>query len=189
MTGWIEARANAFLQDGLRDVKRMPFEQALCAATRHRHDSLNAYVGDLDGVLDMDAIRGARVRMGVDPLGGAGIHYRAAIAERYRLDLTVVNDAVDPTFRFMTFDRDGQIRTDPSSSWAMQGLIGPKDHFDMAFACDTGHDRIHAGSLLGETHLAPHPAGRTDDRERCADGCRTSAVSRASDVERTTLAQ
>ncbi len=141
VTGRIEAMANAYLKDGLRGVKRMPFQQALRAATTHRHDFVNAYVGDLGSVLDMDAIRGARVRMGVDPLGGAGVHYWSAIAERYGLDLTVVNDVVDPTFRFMTVDWDGRIRMDPSSSWAMQGLIGLKDRFDIAFACDTDHDR------------------------------------------------
>lgn len=153
VTGWIEARANGYLKDGLRGVARMPFQQALRAATTHRHDFVNAYVGDLDSVLDMDAIRSAGVRMGVDPLGGAGVHYWAAIAERYRLDLTVVNDVVDPTFRFMTVDWDGQIRMDPSSSWAMQGLIGLKDRFDIAFACDTDHDRH--GIVTRGTGLLP----------------------------------
>jgi phosphoglucomutase len=141
VTGWIEARANAFLESGLRGVKRMPFEKALHAATTHRHDYLNAYVGDLDKVIDMEAIRGADIRMGVDPLGGAGVHYWGPIAERYGLNLTVVNEAVDPTFRFMTVDWDGRIRMDPSSSCAMQSLIQLKDRFDVAFACDTDHDR------------------------------------------------
>jgi phosphoglucomutase len=153
VTGRIEAMANAYLEDRLRGVKRMPFEQALRAATTHRHDFVNAYVGDLGSVLDMDAIRGAGVRMGVDPLGGAGVHYWAAIAERYSLDLTVVNDAVDPTFRFMTVDWDGRIRMDPSSPWAMQGLIGLKDRFDIAFACDTDHDRH--GIVTRGTGLLP----------------------------------
>ena len=141
ITGWIEAQANALLKDGLLGVKRMPFEKALRAATTHRHDYLNAYVNDLDKVLDMEAIRGADLSMGVDPLGGAGVHYWAAIAEHYGLNLTVVNDAVDPTFRFMTVDWDGQIRMDPSSPYAMQSLIDIKDRFDIAFACDTDHDR------------------------------------------------
>jgi len=141
VTGWIEAKANAFLQDGLHGVKRIPFEQALHAATTHRHDYLNAYVGDLGNVIDMEAIRGANIRMGVDPLGGAGVHYWAAIAERYDLSLTVVNDTVDPAFRFMPVDWDGRIRMDPSSPLAMQNLIGLKDRFDIAFACDTDHDR------------------------------------------------
>jgi len=153
VTGWIEAKANGYLKDGLQGVTRMPFERAQRAATTHRHDFLNAYIGDLDSVLDMDAIRGAHLGMGVDPLGGAGVHYWAAIAERYGLNLTVVNDLVDPTFRFMSVDWDGQIRMDPSSSWAMQGLIGLKDRFDIAFACDTDHDRH--GIVTKSTGLLP----------------------------------
>jgi len=141
VTGWIEARANAFLENGLQGVKRMPFEKALHAATTHRHDYLNAYVNDLDKVIDMETIRGANISMGVDPLGGAGVHYWGPIAERYGLNLTVVNEVVDPTFRFMTVDWDGRIRMDPSSPYAMQSLIGLKDRFDIAFACDTDHDR------------------------------------------------
>jgi phosphoglucomutase len=141
VTGWIEARANEFLHSGLRGVKRMPFEKARRAATTHRHDYLNTYVSDLDKVIDMEAIHDADIRMGVDPLGGAGVHYWAPIAERYGLNLTVVNEAVDPTFRFMTVDWDGKIRMDPSSPYAMQGLIALKDRFDIALACDTDHDR------------------------------------------------
>ncbi len=141
ITGWVEAHANGLLEKGLQGVKRMTFEQARRAATTHRHDYLNAYIGDLGNVLDMDAIRGASLSLGVDPLGGAGVHYWGPIAERYGLNLTVVNEAVDPTFRFMTVDWDGQIRMDPSSSYAMQSLIGLKDRFDIAFACDTDHDR------------------------------------------------
>jgi phosphoglucomutase len=141
VTGWIEAKANEFLSNGLKDVKRVTYAQALRTATTHRHDYLNAYVSDLGGVLDMEAIHGANIRMGVDPLGGAGVHYWPRIAERYRLNLTVVNEAVDPTFRFMTVDWDGRIRMDPSSPYAMQSLIGLKDRFDVACACDTDHDR------------------------------------------------
>ncbi len=141
VTSWIEARANALLESGLHGVKRISYEKALHATTTHRHDYLNAYVSDLDKVIDMEAIRGANIRMGVDPLGGAGVHYWGPIAERYGLNLTVVNEAVDPTFRFMTVDWDGQIRMDPSSSYAMQRLIDQKDRFDIAFACDTDHDR------------------------------------------------
>ncbi len=141
VTGWIETKANELVEGGLRGVKRIPFERALRAATTHRHDYLNAYVADLGNVIDMDAIRGANVRIGVDPMGGAGVHYWEPIAERYRLNITVVNEAVDPTFRFMTVDWDGQIRMDPSSSYAMQNLINMKDRFDVAFACDTDHDR------------------------------------------------
>jgi phosphoglucomutase len=141
ITGWIEVTANALLEHRLDGVKRVTHAQALCAATTHRHDFLGAYVDDLDQVIDMAAIRDAKVRMGVDPLGGAGVHYWARIAERYRLDLSVVNDAVDPTFRFMTVDWDGQIRMDPSSPYAMQRALDIKDRFDVAFACDTDHDR------------------------------------------------
>jgi phosphoglucomutase len=141
VTGWIEKQANAFLQEGLKGVQRISFERARKASTTHEHDFLNTYVNDLDNVIDMDAIRGAQIRMGVDPLGGAGVHYWSAIAERYKLDLTVVNQAVDATFRFVTVDWDGQIRMDPSSPYAMQSLIDLKDRFDIAFACDTDHDR------------------------------------------------
>ncbi|HTH64785.1 MAG TPA: phosphoglucomutase (alpha-D-glucose-1,6-bisphosphate-dependent) [Gemmatimonadales bacterium] len=141
VTGWIEAEANALLQRGLQGVMRLPVEQALRAATTHRHDYLTSYVSDLGAVIDMAAIRGANIRLGVDPLGGAGVHYWAPIAERYGLNLTVVSETVDPTFGFMTVDWDGRIRMDPSSSYAMQRLIGLKDRFDIAVACDTDHDR------------------------------------------------
>ena len=141
VTGWIEKQANIFLQQDLQGVKRIPFERALRAPTTHTYDFLNNYVNDMGNVIDMEAIRSAGVRMGVDPLGGAGVNYWGAIAERYRLDLTVLNKAVDATFRFMTVDWDGKIRMDPSSPYAMNGLIGLKDRFDIAFACDTDHDR------------------------------------------------
>lgn len=159
VTGWIEAHANALLESGLKEVRRIPLERARRAATTHRHDFLNTYVADLGSVLDMEAIRGADISMGVDPLGGAGVHYWGPIAERYGLNLTVVNEAVDPTFRFMTVDWDGQIRMDPSSSYAMQSLIGLKDRFDIAFACDPDHDRHgivtrNAGLLPPNHYLA-----------------------------------
>ena len=141
VTRWIEAKANEFLESGLRGVKRFPFEKALRAPTTHRHNYLDAYTSDLGNVIDMEVIRDAKISMGVDPLGGAGVHYWGPIADRYGLNLTVVNDAVDPTFRFMTVDWDGQIRMDPSSPYAMQRLIGLKDRFEIAFACDTDHDR------------------------------------------------
>jgi len=141
VTSGIGAKANEFIENGLRGVKRIPFEKALRAPTTHRHGYLNAYIADLANVIDMDAIRGAKISMGVDPLGGAGVHYWKPIAERYGLNLTVVNEDVDPTFRFMTVDWDGQIRMDPSSPYAMQRLIGLKDRFEIAFACDTDHDR------------------------------------------------
>jgi phosphoglucomutase len=153
VTGWIEARANELMEQGLRDVKRMPYEKALRSSTTHRHDYLNNYVADLGNVIDMTAIRDSKVRLGVDPLGGAGVHYWAPIAERYGLDLTVVSDVVDPTFSFMTVDWDGRIRMDPSSPYAMQRLIGLKDRFDIAFACDTDHDRH--GVVARSTGLLP----------------------------------
>ncbi|MFC6521427.1 phosphoglucomutase (alpha-D-glucose-1,6-bisphosphate-dependent) [Undibacterium arcticum] len=156
VTGWIEAKANEFLKSGLKGVKRMPFEKALRAATTHRYDYLNAYVSELDQMIDMAAIRGEDIHIGVDPLGGAGVHYWGLIGERYHLNLTVVSDEVDPTFRFMTVDWDGRIRMDPSSSYAMQRLIGLKNRYDIAFACDTDHDRhgivTHSEGLLPSNH-------------------------------------
>jgi phosphoglucomutase len=139
VTGWMESRANALLEAHLEGIARMDYAKARRAA--RSHDYLGIYVADLGNVIDMEVIRGAHVRMGVDPLGGAGVHYWARIAERYKLDLSVVNDAVDPTFRFMTLDWDGKIRMDPSSPYAMQRLIALKDAYDIAFACDTDHDR------------------------------------------------
>ena len=141
ITSGIEAAANRYLAAALAGVRRIPYAQALRANTTHRHDFLGAYVADLGNVIDFDAIRDAKVRIGVDPLGGAGVHYWSRIAEHHRLDLTVVSDVVDPTFGFMTVDWDGKIRMDPSSPYAMQRLQGMKDRFDIAFACDTDHDR------------------------------------------------
>jgi phosphoglucomutase len=141
VTQWIQDEANRLLKGAAAGVRRIPYERALRADTTHRHDFLNAYVRDLGNVVDMDAIRGGNIRLGVDPLGGAGVHYWAPIAEHYHLDLTVVSDVVDQTFRFMTVDWDGKIRMDPSSPYAMQRLIGLKDKFNIAFACDTDHDR------------------------------------------------
>src|ERR1035438_554823 len=156
VTAWIEAKANELLENGLLGLKRIPFEKALRAPTTHRHDYLNTYIADLANVIDMDAIRGAKISMGVDPLGGAGVHYWGPIAERYGLNLTVVNETVDPTFRFMTVDWDGQIRMDPSSPYTMQRLIGLKDRFTIAFACDTDHDRhgivTRSAGLLPPNH-------------------------------------
>jgi phosphoglucomutase len=156
VTGWVETRANDFLKSALKGVKRLSLAKALHAGTTHRHDYLRAYVDDLGHVLDLQAIRDAGIAMGVDPLGGAGVHYWNAIAERHGLNLTVVNDGVDPTFRFMTVDWDGRIRMDPSSPYAMQGLIGLKDRFDVAFACDTDHDRhgivARSAGLLPPNH-------------------------------------
>jgi phosphoglucomutase len=155
VTFWIETKANEFLRWKLAGVKRVLFEKALHAPTTHEHDFLSAYVDDLDSVVDMTAIRDARIRLGVDPLGGAGIDYWPRIAEKYGLDLTIVNQAVDPTSRFMTVDWDGKIRMDPSSPYAMQGLIGVKDKFDIAFASDTDHDR-HGVVTKGSGLLPPN---------------------------------
>lgn len=142
ITSAVEAAANAFLASGLQGVKRLPLAQALRASTTHRHDYLNTYVEDLAQVVGMDAIRGVEIDLGVDPLGGAGVHYWPAIAERYKLErLEVLSQEVDPTFRFMSLDWDGRIRMDPSSSDAMHKLIALKDRFGIAFACDTDHDR------------------------------------------------
>jgi len=141
ITAWIETKANEYLANRLRGVKRIPFGQAIKADTTHQHPYIDAYVDDLEHVIDMDLIRSANIKLGVDPLGGAGVHYWPRIADRYRINLTVVNDVVDPTFRFMTLDWDGRIRMDPSSPYAMQRLIALKDKFDVAFACDTDHDR------------------------------------------------
>ena len=156
ITGWIETQANRLLEAQLQGVQRVSHARALQAATTHRHDFLDAYVGDLGNAIDMEAIRESKIRMGVDPLGGAGVHYWAAIAERYRLDLTVVSDVVDPTFSFMTLDWDGRIRRDPPSPYAMQRLTAIKDRFDIAFACDTDHDRhgivTPAAGLLAPNH-------------------------------------
>jgi phosphoglucomutase len=141
VTKWIENQANAILTGRLREVQRMPLQQARRASTTREHDYLGAYVADLANVIDFDAIRAGGVRMGVDPLGGAGVHYWARIAETYRIDLSVVSEQVDPTFKFMSLDWDGRIRMDPSSAYAMKPLILLKDKYDIAFACDTDHDR------------------------------------------------
>ena len=156
VTAWIDARANALLEGGTKDVRRVSFEQARRAGTTREHDFLSSYVADLCNVIDMDAIRVSGIRLGVDPLGGAGVRYWARIAERYKLDLTVVSDTVDPTFGFMSLDWDGRIRMDPSSTYAMQRLIGLKDRYDIAFACDPDHDRhgivTRSAGLLPSNH-------------------------------------
>jgi phosphoglucomutase len=156
VTGWIQDHANTLLAEGLAGVKRLPFERARRAPTTHRHDYMGAYVGDLGSVVDLDVVRGAQIAMAVDPLGGAGVHYWPMIAERYGLPMTVVSDAVDPTFAFMTCDWDGKIRMDCSSPYAMQRLIGLQDRFDVAWACDTDHDRhgivTRSAGLLNPNH-------------------------------------
>jgi phosphoglucomutase len=153
ITKWIENRANELLSPGASGIRRVPYSTARRAATTQSHDFVTNYVADLGGILDMNVIRDSKIRMGVDPLGGAGVHYWPRIAEKYSLDLTVVNDEVDPTFRFMTLDWDGKIRMDPSSSYAMQRLIQLKDRFDIAFACDTDHDRH--GVVTASSGLMP----------------------------------
>jgi phosphoglucomutase len=156
VTNWIEKKANELLQNNLEGLKRISFDKALKASTTHRYDFLNNYVNDLGNIIDMDVIRNAKIKMGVDPLGGAGVHYWEPIAEKYHLDLTVVNKIVDPTFSFMTVDWDGKIRMDPSSTYAMQRVIAMKDNFDISFACDTDHDRhgifTKSNGLLNPNH-------------------------------------
>lgn len=156
-TAWIQTKANEYLRLNLTGVKRISYEKAKKKSTTHYFDYLSMYVNDLIKVIDMDAIREANIQLGVDPLGGAGVHYWAPIADRYQLNLTVVNQTVDPTFRFMSVDWDGQIRMDPSSPYAMQGLIELKDRFDVAFACDTDHDRhgivTKSSGLLPSNHF------------------------------------
>ena len=153
-TKWIERRANAILEGGLREVKRVPYARAKSAATPY--DYIAAYVKDLEAVVDLEAIRSAGVKIGVDPLGGAGVAYWAPIRERYHLDLTIVNELVDPTFRFMTLDWDGKIRMDCSSRFAMASLIARKGNFDVAFANDTDADRhgivTREGGLMNPNH-------------------------------------
>jgi len=141
VTEWIGQQANAFIADGLRGVSRVPFERARSASNVHPHAYLDSYVRDLPSVIDLQVIRESKVRVGVDPLGGASVAYWDAIGDRYGLNLEVVNHAIDPTFRFMTVDWDGQIRMDPSSVYAMARMVGLKERFDVAFASDTDADR------------------------------------------------
>jgi phosphoglucomutase len=140
-TGWIERTANAFLADDLRGVRRMDFRRALAASTTHTHDYIRPYVDDLANVVDMEAIRAAGLRIGIDPLGGASVHYWHPVIERYGIAAEVVNTLVDPTFRFMSVDWDGRIRMDCSSPYAMAPLVALRDRFDVAFANDTDADR------------------------------------------------
>jgi phosphoglucomutase len=141
VTKWIEDRANALLAAALNGVKRLPYEQAKRAATTHPHDYLGAYVSDLGTVLDMEAMKSATLKLGIDPLGGSGVAYWKPIAERYGLNIEIVNPSVDPTFRFMPLDWDGKIRMDCSSPYAMANLIALKDRFDVAFGNDADNDR------------------------------------------------
>jgi phosphoglucomutase len=140
-TGWIENRANRFLTNKNKDVKRIPYSKAIGSDHVHQHDFITPYVKDLNTIIDMEAIRASSIRIGVDPLGGAAIGFWGVIADTYKLNLTIVNDAVDPTFGFMTVDKDGKIRMDCSSPYAMAGLIGLKEQFDIAFGNDPDVDR------------------------------------------------
>jgi len=174
-TRWIEDRANRILADGLSAVCRTTYSKALGASTTHRHDYISEYVDDLESVVDLAAVRDARLSIGADPLGGAGVAYWPRIAERYGLNLNIAHAQVDPTFRFMPLDWDGRIRMDCSSPYAMAGLIALKDRYDVAFACDTDHDRhgivTRSAGLLNPNHylaaaisyLFPNrPGWRTD---------------------------
>ncbi len=155
-TSWIEKKANEILEGNLKEVKRIPYEKALKVATTLRYDYITAYVNDLSNVLDTDLLRSSKIKMGVHPLGGAGVKYWGRIAEKYNLDLTVMSEEVDFTFCFMTQDWDGKVRMDPSSPYAMKSLIELKDKFDIAFACDTDHDRhgivTQSGGLMQPNH-------------------------------------
>jgi phosphoglucomutase len=156
VTRWVQDRANALLRDGNRDVKRLAYEAAAAAGTTHVEDFIGPYVADLANVVDMAAISAAGLRLGVDPLGGASVQYWAPIAERYKLDITVVNPRIDPTFSFMTVDHDGKIRMDCSSAYAMAGLIELKDKYDLAFANDPDADRhgivTRSAGLMNPNH-------------------------------------
>jgi len=157
VTSWIESRANEILENKLKDVKRVPLSKALTASTTKRFDYLDMYTANLSQVINTDLLRDSGLKMGVDPLGGAGVNYWQRIADRYKLNLTVVDDSVDHTFSFMSLDWDGKIRMDPSSSYAMQRLIKLKDEFPVAFACDTDHDRhgivTQSGGLMAPNHF------------------------------------
>ncbi len=153
ITNWVQDKANAFLENQMAGIKKVSLEMALQSHNTKRHNYIKSYVDDLIDVIDMEAIRKSKIHIGVHPLGGAGIHYWKVIADTYGINLTIVNETIDPTFSFMTVDWDGKIRMDPSSSYAMQGLIGMKDRFDIAFACDTDYDRH--GIVTKSTGLLP----------------------------------
>lgn len=174
ITKWIEDRANALLAANLHGVTRLPIEQARRASTTHQHDYIGAYVNDLSNVVDMDAIKAAGLKLGIDPLGGSGVAYWQPIIERYGLNVEIVNPAVDPTFRFMPLDWDGKIRMDCSSPYAMANLIALKDRFDVAFGNDADNDRhgiVTRSGLMNPNHylavsiaylFASRPGWRSD---------------------------
>jgi phosphoglucomutase len=157
VTKWIEDRANALLATDLQGVKRLSYDQARRASTTHLHDYLGAYIGDLAQIIDMDVIRSAGLKLGIDPLGGSGVAYWRPIAERYGLNIEIVNPSVDPTFRFMPLDWDGKIRMDCSSPYAMANLIALKDRFDVAFGNDADNDRhgivTRSAGLMNPNHF------------------------------------
>jgi len=155
VTSWIEAKANELLGGEWRKAPRLAFAKALDAATTHRYDYIDSYVSDLPNVIEMEVIRGSRVRIGIDPLGGAGVHYWDRVIDLYGINATVVNRAVDPSFRFMPADWDGKIRMDCSSPYAMAGLVARRDQFDISFANDTDHDRhgiVTPDGLMNPNH-------------------------------------
>ncbi|HWN58398.1 MAG TPA: phosphoglucomutase (alpha-D-glucose-1,6-bisphosphate-dependent), partial [Methylomirabilota bacterium] len=156
VTDWIQNTANDFLRNKLAGVQRVLYSRALTSATLHKHDYISAYVGDLGKVVDMESIRSAGVQVGIDPLGGAAVHYWPAVIEKYGIKATVVSDVVDPTFRFMTADWDGKIRMDCSSPYAMVRLLAMRDRFDVAFANDTDADRhgivTRSSGLMNPNH-------------------------------------
>jgi phosphoglucomutase len=155
-TKWIQDRANELITARLQGVKRLSYAKALAAETTHRHDYITGYVSDLKNVIDFEPLAGTTLKLAVDPLGGAGVHYWPRILEHYKLDITLLNPYVDPTFRFMTLDWDGKIRMDCSSPFAMASMIGNKDKYDVAWACDTDHDRhgivTRTSGLLNPNH-------------------------------------
>ena len=157
VTKWIEDRANALLAANLQGVKRLSDDQARRASTTHQHDFLGAYISDLSQIIDMDVIRSAGLKLGIDPLGGSGVAYWKPIAERYSLNIEIVNPSVDPTFRFMPLDWDGKIRMDCSSPYAMANLIALKDRFDVAFGNDADNDRhgivTRSAGLMNPNHF------------------------------------
>ncbi|MFE4369313.1 phosphoglucomutase (alpha-D-glucose-1,6-bisphosphate-dependent) [Streptomyces sp. NPDC056835] len=174
-TNWIQDRANEIIAAGLKDVRRLPYTRALAAPSTGRYDFLGTYVADLPAVLDLDAVRGAGVRIGADPLGGASVAYWGRIAEEHRLDLTVVNPLTDPTWRFMTLDWDGKIRMDCSSPYAMASLIGRRDEFQIATGNDADSDRHgivtpDAGLMNPNHYLAAAIAYLYAHRERWPAG-------------------
>lgn len=156
VTGWIENKANEILENDLKGVKRILYKRALKATTSHQYNYVDPYVSDLANVIDLDKISNSDLKLAVDPLGGAGVHYWQPIADRFNLNLEVLDQTVDPTFRFMSVDWDGKIRMDPSSPYAMARLVNLRDKYDVAFACDTDHDRhgivTRSAGLLNPNH-------------------------------------